>query len=380
MCEPALENSINNLGYECVIYKKANDDMDYDKECLHGLAGIMQNDKDILCVLSLNYIPIVSRACKPFGIPYLSLTADCPCTTLNSKTIEYKHNKIFLFDRLQTDKYQKYNPENIHYLPLASDISIWDKVAVSSEDHKKYDCDVSFVGSLYTEKCKYNEIQKDLSEYIKGFTEGIISAQQNVYGYNFIEDSLTEEIINSFKQQLNIKGVNNDYYDDMSGYLADLFIGYKCTEQERINTILAISEHFNIDLYTGSDVSMLPKVNHRGIADTSTAMPKIFKCSKINLNTTNRAIKSGIPLRIFDIMGCGGFVLSNYQPEIPEYFTPDEDIVIYESIGDMLDKIDFYLRNDDVRNRIAQNGYEKVKTLHSFDIRLKQMLETGLSH
>ncbi len=377
MCEPALENSIKRLGYDCLLYNKTGNDMDYDRDCLMELASILQNTNDILCVLSLNYIPIVSRACKPFRTPYLSLTADCPCTKLNSKTIEYEHNRIFLFDRLQTEKYQKYNPDNIHYLTLASDVSIWDKIEISEADHQKYDCDISFVGSLYTEKCTYNEIENVLSDYTKGYIEGIVNAQQNVYGYNFIEDSLSKDIIESFQKELNILSSNDDYYDDMSGYLADLFIGYKCTEQERINTISAISKYFNMDLYTNSDASMLPNVNYRGIADTNTEMPKIFKCSKINLNTTNRAIKSGIPLRIFDIMGCGGFVISNYQPEIPEYFIPDTDIVLYDSIGDLLEKIDFYLKNDSPREQIARNGYEKVKTLHTFDNRLQQMLTTS---
>lgn len=92
---------------------------------------------------------------------------------------------------------------------------------------------------------------------------------------------------------------------------------------------------------------------------------------------TNRPIKTGLPLRIFDLMACGGFVLSNYQAEVPEIFVPDEDIVLYDSIPDMLAKIDYYLAHDDERKQIAKNGYEKVKECHSYDVRIVTMLKTA---
>ena len=108
-------------------------------------------------------------------------------------------------------------------------------------------------------------------------------------------------------------------------------------------------------------------------------MPKIFKCSKINLNMTLRSIKSGIPQRAFDIMGCGGFLLSNYQPELAEYFIPGEDLVLYDSVDDLIQKIDYYLSHEEERLQIAKNGYEKVKRYHTYDTRLTEILNTVIS-
>ena len=88
-------------------------------------------------------------------------------------------------------------------------------------------------------------------------------------------------------------------------------------------------------------------------------------------------IRSGIPLRIFDIMGCGGFLISNYQPELLDYFIPGEDIVLYDSIPDLLEKINYYLNNEEERLAIAHNGYEKIKKYHTYDIRLESMLKTS---
>lgn len=378
LCEPGVISAINRLGHNLVTFSQTYTDVDYDKTYFASLISFINDNRDASCVFSINYIPIIARACKPFNIPYISLNADCPCSTLYSKTLEYPHNRVFLFDRLQAEKFMSVNPNNIYHMPLATDVNYWDSISISANDMSTYNCDVSFIGSLYTEMCQYNKIKDKLPQIMQGYVDGLIAAQQNVYGYYFIEDALTEEWARAFQKYAQLSPVAEDYKDDIKAIIADTYLGYKCTEQERINTLRAMSNHFNVDLWTASDTSMLPNVNVRGVADSSTMMPKIFKCSKININMTNRAIRSGIPLRVLDIMGCGGFVLSNYQQELAEYFIPGEEIVLYDSIPDLLNKINYYLIHDDERQQIAKNGYKKIKKYHSYETRISNIIEIAL--
>jgi spore maturation protein CgeB len=259
-------------------------------------------------------------------------------------------------------------------MPLGCDYEAWNSLSLSRQDHRDYDCDISFVGSTYEEKCRYNQLE-DIPEYIKGYVDGLIQAQINVYGYNFIEDSLTEEFCRQFKEFAAWYPLGEDYVEDVPAIIADSYIGYKCTEQERILTLKNISEHYSLDLYTQSPVHHFPKIHYRGAADSNWMMPKIFKCSKINLNMTNRPIKTGLPLRIFDIMGTGGFLLSNYQAEIPELFEVDHDLVVYDSQADLLDKIGYYLQHEEERLEIARNGQEKIKQCYTYKQRLQQIIE-----
>lgn len=375
ICETGITNAFNRLGHTLLTMDRPFESVDYDKGYLNELATLIKANADTDCVFSVNFQPIIARVCKVFKLPYISWTVDCPSFSLYSETIKYPTNRIFLLDRMQTEKFSPLNPDCIFHMPLGCDLESWDNVTLTPEDHKQYDCDISFIGSLYSEKCRYNSIEKDLPDYIKGYVDGLINAQRNVYGYNFIEDSISDEWAKEFKKYANWIPLAEDYIEDVRGIVADTYLGYKCTEQERIHTLSAISEYFNIDLYTLSDTSMLPKINNRGGADSVTMMPKIIKCSKINLSMTNRPIRTGIPLRVFDILGSGGFLLSNYQSEIPEHFIPGEDLVLYDSIPDMLNKIDYYLTHDDERQQIATNGYKKVKNFHSYEIKLQKILE-----
>lgn len=379
ICEPGILKSLTRLGHEVVEFMHDREPQDYDKDYLLRLAALLQQTPDAAAVLSVCFSPIIARASKPFGIPYISYTVDSPCSTLYSKTMEYPHNRLFLFDKLQLAKFEHRNPGNCFHTLLACDIEHFDNVTVSSTDMKKYGTDVSFVGSLYSEKNSYDDIADKLPAYMRGYVEGLCSAQKNVYGYNFIEDALTDEWVSDFVSTVGFDPLPDDYEADLKGIIADTYLNCRCTELERKHTLDAVSRHFHVDLYTQSDSSMLPHVQNCGIADSERVMPKIFKCSKINLNITLRSIKSGVPQRALDIMGCGGFLMSNYQPELAEYFIPGEDLVLYDSVDDLIQKIDYYLSHEEERLQIAKNGYEKVKRYHTYDTRLTEILNTVIS-
>ena len=86
-------------------------------------------------------------------------------------------------------------------------------------------------------------------------------------------------------------------------------------------------------------------------------------------------MKGGVPLRAIDIMGCGGFLLSNFQSGFLDYFVPGEDFVYFENKEDLLYKIDYYLEHEEERQAIARSGHHKVRAGHTFRHRVKEMFD-----
>ena len=120
----------------------------------------------------------------------------------------------------------------------------------------------------------------------------------------------------------------------------------------------------------------MPGINLKGIADYWNVAPKVFNRSRINLNFTIKPIRTGLPLRIWDIMGCGGFVLTNYQEEIAEYFEVGRDLEVFGSEEELIEKTRYYLEHEEERAAIAHNGYMKVKEYHTWEKRMELVLET----
>lgn len=373
--EPKLTSAFERLGHTVCSFLEPCSDWDFDSSYAKKLAGFLQNSSTDF-VISMNYIPIISRICGIFKLPYLSWVSDSPCVPLYSETLSSPHNHVFIFDHVYADKFKALYPDShIYYLPSCHDTYLSDDLAMSAEDYERYGCDVSFIGSLYSEKGVYNSVRDNLTPYLRGYTEGLIRAQCNVYGYNFISDSLSDALIDELFNYMN-QEIKPGYIECKRDVVSDYFMGYKCTEYDRIATLRAVSNCFHLDLYTTSDPAPLPNAHFKGIADSKNMLPKIFQCSKINLEIVHKSIRSDITVRTYDAMGLGGFVICNYQTEIPSYFTIGKEIVVYESIPDLLDKIGYYLSHNDERMEIAKNGQQAVLKNHTYDIRARQMLET----
>ena len=129
-------------------------------------------------------------------------------------------------------------------------------------------------------------------------------------------------------------------------------------------------------LYTTKPHPLSSKIHSMGPVKYLDEMPCVFRCSKLNLNPTLKSIQSGIPLRALDIMGAGGVLLSNFQPELAEYFEDGQDLILYSSMEEAVDKASYYLQHDELRKILAENGYRKVKEFFTYPDRIQKMLET----
>ena len=373
ICEPDIIASFKHLGFNITedtreVYNKQL----LPSDCIKGLNELLKQDTYSF-IFSINFFPSVSDVCNIWGIPYLCLIVDSPVLELFSTSLANPCNKVFLFDRQLYNDFHHINPDGIFHIPLATNVrdNYATATMASAADRARFSSDISFIGSLYSEKCLYNQIT--LPEKMRGYVDGLIEAQLLVYGYNFIEECVTPELIEAFcKVRPELINFPDSMKVDTKAVIAQHIISVKVAEQERLRYL---SEHYNVDLYTGSDTSSMPLIHNRGFAKTNTEMPIIFHQSKINLNLTAKSIRSGLSLRIFDVLGCEGFLITNYQAELPEHFNIGEDLEAYTSLDDLMGKCEYYLSHDKERREIAHNGFEKVKKYHTYDIRLTQMLE-----
>ena len=336
-------------------------------------------------VFSINFFPVIAEICHIHNILYLSWSVDCPVVELFAQPIQYKTNRIFLFDRAQYEYFHPYNPDCIFYLPLASSVERFDSViaSISAKERRTYSSDISFIGSLYTEKNWYPKLT-GIPPYIRGYLDGIIESQLQIYGYNFMEEALSDTMVSNIKETISDKIAFYTYSQlvkDPAKYtLAHLCMGFQVAETERIRTLNTLAGHFKVDLYTRSDTSPLKDVHTHGGIESLKAMPKVFHLSKINLNITIKSIQTGLPLRIFDIMGCCGFLMTNYQAELTDYFEIGRDLEAYSSLDELVDKCAFYLEHEDIRQKIARNGYEKIRQHHTYHHRIAEMLRNATAN
>lgn len=382
ICEPDMISAFKQTGLNVIEETTEITNKNITQQERIALIKNHFDKENILFVFSINFFPAIAEICHIYKVNYLCWTVDSPVPELFSQSIKYDTNHVFLFDKAQFNSVKAFNPDGIHHLPLASAIERFDNVisTISSVDKSKFGSDISFVGSLYTEKDPLKNILNSTDQFSSGYIEGLCRAASNIYGYYIPPSILTTEMIAIIKSNS-----GDDFYslpnpvintEDFDKYIAthSLF-GYHIAAIERTDTLNALAKHFKVDLYTNSNVDQLNNVNsHPGIS-TLNEMPKVFHLSKINLNMTMRSIETGLPLRCFDILGCGGFLLTNYQEELEDMFEIGVDIETYSNHEELIDKCSYYLSHEDERANIAQNGYNKVKNNYRYIHRIKDMLK-----
>lgn len=367
--------NLKRLGHTVHMYPFSKDSLLRKNKSVQEpmIEHIRKNGYDF--VFSFNYFPIVSDVCMETQTLYLSWIYDCPTAVLYSITLNNPCNYIFVFDSHTCEELRSCGFTTVYYLPLASNPLRFDKMIPSTKQFQEYSADISFIGSTYLEK-KHNFFEKldALPDFFKGYIDGVLSVQQKLYGKFILQDIITPDIKNAL-QSVCAYEEYEDGYESSEWIYANYFLAHQVTAIERFDILKLLSEDHQVVWYTHENTPNLPKVDNRGPKEYYMEMPYIFKCSKINLNISLKSIQTGIPLRIFDIIGCGGFTLTNYQKDLFDCFEPGKDLIFYEDYDDLKDKCNYYLSHDSERIAIAGHGYETLKNNHTFEHRIQKMLE-----
>lgn len=330
-------------------------------------------------VFSINFFDCIAEVCNVKNIMYISWAYDSPAMGGKISSYYLPNNRIFLFDSAEAEYWRKRGVRNIYYLDLAVDVKRYNRFKVIPMERLKYGAEISFVGQLYENLMQ--EMLGALTPYSASYLSALVDIQMRHYNVNLIEPLVNQRLVDFIstpefeeimKPYMEEKGVASGQV--IASGISELLLT-RVTNRERILLLSLLSKKHQVKLFSGDRHQMLENVIFGGIVPYSTVMPKVFKSSKINLNITKRSIQKGIPLRCLDIMGCRGFLLSNYQEDMLHELEDGKDMVLYYSIEDALEKADFYLKNDKVREEIASRGYKKVKDCYNYHRQFEKIWE-----
>ena len=68
--------------------------------------------------------------------------------------------------------------------------------------------------------------------------------------------------------------------------------------------------------------------------------------------------------------------MCNYQEELPELFEPGEEVEVFSSKEELLDKTAWYLEHEEERKKIAERGLERVLKEHTWEARIASLIKT----
>ncbi|MBD1373518.1 glycosyltransferase [Hazenella sp. IB182357] len=92
----------------------------------------------------------------------------------------------------------------------------------------------------------------------------------------------------------------------------------------------------------------------------------------------NQLPAQSINNRIFEVLSCGTFLLTNCSLDLTDYYNPDTEIGIFNSSEEFIQKAAYYLKHQQVRKQMVQSAQQRTHQEHSYHRRLTQLLQTAV--
>ena len=106
-----------------------------------------------------------------------------------------------------------------------------------------------------------------------------------------------------------------------------------------------------------------------------------YSSAKINLGILSDAksdTSSGdqVTTRTWHIPACGGFLLHEKSDELSNYFKLGTEVTTYESVEDLVQKIQLYIDKDDLRMSIARAGHKRcMESGYNYELTVRKILD-----
>jgi len=332
------------------ILEEINPDLIFDTH------NYVANQEDLI---NMGFIPKANFL--KLGCPIVLLIGELPLWTNGSlvslKTLEMIKQYNALFTVLCHEKnwcyfFKKFDIKNVHFLPHFAPMEF-----SYPTDNLPKAYPISFVGNFLSPT-------HSLEDNLLALVNRHLSLKKQDFSYNFIS-AVMEEV---FKEG------DNKRWDKLSQICNH--IGYQY-ENMRYFILSTLVNHYPLVLFgerIPEEFKTQPNVVYKGPAHW-TWLPIIFGMTAINLNIHRIVFDTSTQERTFMLIFSKAFFLADYKEIFKELFPKFYKEFTFRNIGELVEKVDYYLRHESERREIAEALYTEVKNKHTMKHRAKVVLE-----
>ena len=312
-------------------------------------------------LLTINHIGFdaagtIGQILEEIQLPVAAWYVDSPEFILGEQGLPAQSmTTLFMWEQSLIPKLKSMGLEDIHYLPLATDASVF------KPRGKSLSRSLCFVGDSMV------EAQKKWNARIAAPHKQIVEAVKNAL--------LDDRNINSTQLIKSMApSVTNQELADILGAST-----WQATAQYR-NGLLRPFDGPELTIYGDAHwPTLMPRSEFLGHVIYGETLSQVYEQSRINLNATSLQMGSAVNQRVFDIPASGGFILTDAQSDALEHFEDEKEIITYQCEAELKDKSSYYLKNDKARLAIIQAGQRRVLAAHTYKHRLTKLV-THMTH
>lgn len=271
---------------------------------------------------------------------------------------------IFVWDRSYVEPMKRMGFEDVHYLPLAADETVFRPIRLSSRQRRMYECDVGFVASSMTEAVDkwFGRLTPELRSLADVWAKDFAGPRQPMEAFFQGRPEQERRLV----EGLSAKG----RMDFEAAVLWKATMNYRLSCLEALRGFhLTVHGDAGWDKILGREIRRLPRL------DYYRELPFFYNACKVNLNATSLQMPQAVNQRVFDVPACGAFLVTDRQEALEELFVPGLEVVAFDGPDELAALVRHYLVRPEERARIARRGRERVFADHTYRRRLAALVE-----
>lgn len=229
---------------------------------------------------------------------------------------------------------------------------------------------------------------KPLVKLVVGQIASVRRFNRTYYNYDLIISSFPH-----FVEYFQSKGIKAKYqplafderilnsFSDNKKTIPLSFIGGFSPKAYRWSTLLFedVAKQINIEAW-GYGIESLPsnsrlRTHYHGGA-WGLDLYRILSESLLTLNRHGEISQQyANNMRLYEATGMGTCLITDWKENLHTIFEPEEEVVTYRSADELIEKVNYLLENNDERMKIAKAGQKRTLTEHTYQNRMKELLE-----
>ncbi|MDP6947148.1 MAG: glycosyltransferase, partial [Myxococcota bacterium] len=309
-------------------------------------------------VMGINYIRGVESLAIEHGCTVATWEID-PTTDRPLPPIgETSRFHFFTFRESQRDWFQEVGFQHAYYLPLATSPARRTPVALTEADRARFGAPVSFVGSSMVEQATAFK-QSFMTAYAawrgtdaaRGQGERLLHGlleMQRQDPFTYVLPQLMKDHLGEFMAEMIARDPRVD---------ATMWPGEIAASEKRLTLMARLgAQGARVWGDPGWERITEHGVRYMGRASHGEEVTKIYCASDINVDIGRIYQQDIVTMRVFDVLGCGGFLLAEHSEALEDLFEIDVEIVTWRTWDELRDKVAHFLDHPEERRVLAEAG------------------------
>ena len=327
-------------------------------------------------LLSVSLYPELGRLAAAHGVPYFCWDYD---KIMNPQLFDralYAPTTYFFATYLGDVRRLQALGVKACYLPALPPLPPASTLEPSEAERAAYAADISFVGSSVI---SVSNSYLKLKALLTGGEEGASDPARAAL-WQLVTDAVRAQEAESRHSRYRLPELlaeamaSSPYAGALDPEVLHTFLGKECCRFQRLHFLEALRD-FSVTVYGAPDWTEagLPHVHYGGHLSYEDAAPKVFQCSKINLNIARIYSMDGMSDRVGNVLSVGGFLLTNPIEGLERSFTPGKELVVFSTAAELREACAYYLAHPAERAAVAAAGRARIARDHVPEQRLGAM-------